>query len=177
MTLFLFRMIVNRLLLISFSLIWSCQCCSIFPSLNCSCFQSNSTIEIYSHLYCQGHSLTRDTFQSPFGSDYLHQNQFRTVSIEFSNNSELEIHSNQFDSLSMLFSKTHSQYPIELSLRFTEFDHISFASNSLTSKIFQENHPDRRLSLHLIPRRKNLTQVKTKQKHFESSSINSFRLN
>ena len=176
-------MIVNVLMIISFSLISSCQCCSIYPSLNCSCFQSNSdintssTIQIYSHLYCQGDSLTEKTFQSPFGSDFSHQHQFRTVSIEFSNMSEIKIHSNQFDSLSMLFSQINSEFPIDLSLRFNEFDHISFSSNSLTSKIFPENHPNPRLSLHLIPRRKNLTQVTKHSLNILPSSIDAFRSN
>jgi hypothetical protein len=101
------------LMVISFSLVSSSTSCSIFPSLNCSCFQSNidlnksSLIKTYSHLYCQGKSLTDRTFQSPFGSDFNYQNHFRTVSIEFINENQFEIQSNQFDTLAMLFSETY----------------------------------------------------------------------
>jgi hypothetical protein len=153
-------------LLMIFPLVSSSTSCSIFVSLNCSCFQSNVDlntslpIKTYSHLYCQGTSLTERTFQSPFGVDFKHQNHFRTVSIEFSIENRVEIRSNQFDSLAMLFSETNVNVPIDINLRFNGFTHITFAQESLTSTIFQRKHQTKRLWLNLIPIRSNLTQVK-----------------
>jgi hypothetical protein len=117
-------------------------------------------MKTYSHLYCQGNSLNEKTFQSPFGSDFKYQNHFRTVSIEFTNENHLEIQSNQFDTLAMLFSETNFDVPIDIYLRFIGFDHIAFQNRSLTSTIFQQKHQNRRLWIHLIPARSNLTQVR-----------------
>ncbi len=148
-----------------FPLISPSTCCSIFASLNCSCFQSNvdlnssSSMKTYSHLYCQGNSLTKKTFQSPFGSDFKHQTHFRTVSIELNNENRIEIQSNQFDSLAMLFSETNIDAQIDIYLRFNGFNHITFHKHSLTSTIFQRKHQNKRLWLHLIPARINLTEV------------------
>ncbi|UJR23995.1 hypothetical protein I4U23_026961 [Adineta vaga] len=139
--------------------------CSIFLSLNCSCFQSNIDlnyslpIRTYSHLVCQGNSLNEKTFQAPFGSDFSLQNSFRTVSLEFTNENHLEIYSNQFDSLAILFSQTNSDVEIEIFLRFNGFSQITFHEYSLTSRIFQEKHENKRLWIHLIPGRKNLTDL------------------
>jgi len=151
--------------LIIFPLVYSSTSCSIFPSLNCSCFQSNIDLnsslsrKTYSHLYCQGSSLNEKTFHSPFGSDFKHQNHFRTVSIEFSNKNNIEIQSNQFDSLAMLFSETPIDAQIDIYLRFNGFTHITFHKHSLTSSIFQRKHQNKRLWIHLIPSRSNLTEV------------------
>jgi hypothetical protein len=153
-------------MLINLPLVFSSTSCSIFPSLNCSCFQSNidlntsSSIKTYSHLYCQGNSLTEKTFRSPFGKDFKHQNHFRTVSIEFTHENRIEIQSNHFDPLAMLFSETDFDVPIDIHLRFVGFDHIAFQEHSLTSTIFQRKHQNRRLWIHLIPARSNLTQVR-----------------
>jgi hypothetical protein len=155
----------SNILFIILPLVYSSTSCSIFPSLDCSCFQSNidlnSTLPIktYSHLYCHGNSLTEKTFQSPFGSDFKHQNHFRTVSIEFFIENRTEIQSNQFDSLAMLFSDTNIDAQIDIFLRFNGFNHITFHKHSLTSAIFQRKHHNKRLFLHLIPVRSNLTQV------------------
>lgn len=137
----------------------------MFPSLNCSCFQSNNDLNIniskpiYSHLYCQGKSLTEKTFQFPFGSDFKYQNNFRTVSIEFSDEDIFEIHSKQFDPLAMLFSETDINAQIDIHLRFNGFNHITFHKYALTSTIFQKKHQHKRLWIHLIPTRNNLSQV------------------
>lgn len=131
--------------------------CSIFLSLNCSCFQSNFDLNLflpiksYSHLYCKGNYLTRETFQSPVGLNFLNQTRFRTISIEFFLKNQVEIHSNQFDSLSNLFYDTNSDAEIELSIRFHGFSNIIFNKYSFTSKIFQEKHYKKRLCLHFIP--------------------------
>ncbi|CAF1091279.1 unnamed protein product [Rotaria sp. Silwood1] len=152
-------------ILIIFPLVNSSTSCSIFPLLNCSCFQSNidlnptSIIKTYSHLYCQGNSLTEKTFQSPFGYDFKYQNHFRTVSIEFFIENHIEIQSNQFDSLSMLFSETDNNDQIDIFLRFNGFKHITFHNHSLTSRIFQKRPQNKRLWIHLIPMRSNLTQI------------------
>jgi hypothetical protein len=122
----------------------------------------NSSIKIYSHLYCQGKFLTKKTFQYPFGSDFKYQNHFRTISIEFINDNQIEIQSNQFDTLAMLFSETNFDIPIDIYLRFIGFNHIAFQERSLTSNIFQRKHQNRRLWIHLIPTRSNLTQVSDK---------------
>ena len=154
-------------ILINLSLVSTSTSCSIFPSLNCSCFQSNidlntsSSRKIYSHLYCQGNSLTEKTFQSPFGSDFKYQNNFRTISLEFTNDDLIEIHSNQFDPLAMLFSETNFNAQIEIYLRFIGFRHIVFDKQSLTSTIFQRKHQNKRLWIHLIPARNNFTEVKS----------------
>ncbi len=116
-------------------------------------------MKTYSHLYCQGNSLTKKTFQSPFGSDFKHQTHFHTVSIEFNNENRIEIQSNQFDSLAMLFSETNIDAQIDIYLRFNGFNHITFHKHSLTSTIFQRKHQNKRLWLHLIPARINLTEV------------------
>lgn len=150
-------------------LINNSRCCSIFLSLNCSCYQSNIDLEsllpikTYSHLYCQGNSLNKKTFQSPFGLDFSNQNRFRTISIEFDFKKSVEIHSNQFNSLSLLFSQTNKDAKIEISIRFINFTKILLNKQSLTSKIFQEKHQNRHLSLHFIPQIINYIQVK---KHF-----------
>jgi len=158
-------LILIPILIIS-PLVYSSTSCSIFPSLNCSCFQSdgdlNSSLskKTYSHLYCQGNVLTEKTFQSPFGSDFKYQNHFRTVSMEFSNENHIEIRSNQFDPLAMLFSETNIDSKIDIYLRFHGFNHITFHKHSLTSTIFQRKHQNKHLWIHLIPARSNLTQVK-----------------
>lgn len=167
----IFRMNLIEFCLISlfiFPLVSSSTSCSIFPLLNCSCFQSNIDLnsslsrKTYSHLYCQGNSLTEKTFQSPFGSDFKYQNHFQTVSIEFSNEENFEIQSNQFDSLAMLFSQTDINTQIDIYLRFNGFNHITFHKYALTSTIFQQKHQNKRLWLHLIPARINLTEVKNR---------------
>ncbi|CAF1085906.1 unnamed protein product [Adineta steineri] len=148
--------------------------CSIFPLLNCSCFQSNldlnhpSPIKIYSHLHCQGNSLNKKTFQQPFGSDFKNQNHFRTISIEFFLEKKIEIQTNQFDSLSMLFSQTDAHAQIEISLRFNHFTHIKFHKQSITSNIFQRKHQNKRLWLHFIPKIPKSIQMKPD----EDNSIN-----
>ncbi len=159
----------NTLILIPifliFPLVYSSTTCSIFPSLNCSCFQSNidlnSTlpIKIYSHLYCQGNSLNEKTFRSPFGVDFKHQNHFRTVTMEFFNKNSIEIQSNHFDPLAMLSSETNHDSQIDIFLRFNGFNHITFEERSLTSAMFQKKHQNTRLWINLIPARNNLTQV------------------
>lgn len=132
-------------------------CCSIFPTLNCSCFQSESDldaslpIKTYSHLHCKGEALSVRTFQAPFGKDFPHQNRFRTISIEFALRDQVEIHSNQFDALSTLFSLTESSAQIELSIRFTGFTHIKFHTHALTSRTFHKKHHRTRLWLHFFP--------------------------
>jgi hypothetical protein len=156
----------SSVFLIILPLVSSSTSCSIFPSLNCSCFQSNVDLnsslstKTYSHLYCQGNSLTKKTFQSPFGSDFKHQNHFRTISIEISDENLIEIQSNQFDSLAMLFSKTSIDAEIDIYLRFNGFKHITFHEHSLTSTIFQRKHQNKHLWIYLIPTRSNLTEVK-----------------
>ena len=160
---------MNWYIVVISSLVLTCQGCLIFPLLNCSCYQSNSSMGIYSHLYCRGNSLVEKSVQPVFGSDVEQLNQFRTISMDFSNGNEMKIHPNQFDSLSMLFSQTDSSIPIEISLRFTEFNRIQFSTNSITSKIFHEKHHQRRLSIYLIPNRKNFTQVT------KIPSVNNFR--
>ena len=88
--------------------------CSIFLSLNCSCFQSNADLnvslpmKIYSHLFCHGYSLDNKTFEYPFGYDFSVQNYFHTISMTFFLKNRVEIQSNQFDSLAILFSQTNS---------------------------------------------------------------------
>jgi hypothetical protein len=159
------NLLIFLAILILLPLVSSSTSCSIFPSLNCSCFQSNvdlnssSSIKTYSHLYCHGNSLTKKTFQSPFGFDFKHQTHFRTVSIELNNENRIEIQSNQFDSLAMLFSETNIDAQIDIYLRFNGFNHITFHKHSLTSTIFQRKHQNKRLWLHLIPARSNLTEV------------------
>lgn len=162
---FYFNALLFSIILLIFPLICSSTSCSIFPLMNCSCFQSNidlnssSPIKTYSHLYCQGNSLSRKTFQSPFGFDFKYQNHFRTVSIEFFIEEHVEIQSNQFDSLAMLFSETSINDHIDLTVRFIGFKNITFHSYSLTSKIFRQKPENKRLWLYLIPMRSNLTQV------------------
>jgi len=159
------NLIILILFLIIFPLVYCSTSCSIFPSLNCSCFQSNIDLnsslsrKTYSHLYCHGSLLNEKTFYSPFGSDFKYQNHFRTVSIEFSNENNIEIQSNQFDSLAMLFSETNIDAEIDIYLRFNRFRHITFHKHSLTSSIFQRKHQNKRLWIHLIPVRSNLTEV------------------
>lgn len=163
--------LLKRILLILFSIlkfcpfIYSSTSCSIFPLLNCSCFQSStdlnsdSLIKTYSHLYCQGNSLTEQIFQPPFGPDFSYQKHFRTVSIEFFSANRIEIQENQFDSLALLFSETNNNDQVNVILRFDGFSHITFHKNSLTSKIFQEKPQNKHLSIYLIPSRNNQTQV------------------
>ena len=148
------------LLIFMVSCLWvnsSSTSCSIFPSLNCSCFQSDADLHVslpiktYSHLHCQGNALTKKTFQSPFGVDFKYQNRFRTISLEFSIDKRLEIQTNQFNSLAMLSSQTDPQAQIEISLRFYGFTHFKFHPQSLTSTIFQSKHQNKRLWLHFIP--------------------------
>jgi len=162
----LFRMMFHLFILLLISrLINRSTSCSIFPSLNCSCFQSNFDLSLplpiksYSHLYCQGNSLNKRTFQSPFGLDFKYQNRFRTISIEFFVKNSIEIETNQFDSLSMLFSQTDNNAQIEISIRFSGFTHIKFHNQSLTSNIFQRKHQNKRLSLHFLPTTSNSIQV------------------
>jgi hypothetical protein len=152
--------------IIIFSLVNCSTYCSIYLSLNCSCFQSNFDLNLslpiktYSHLYCHGNILNKNTFQSPFGFDFKNQNRFRTISIEFFLKNDIEIYSNQFNSLSLLFSQTNNDAQIEISIRFNGFNHITFHQQSLTSNIFQQKHQNKRLSLHFIPKTLNYTQVK-----------------
>ena len=146
-------------------MIKSSTTCSIFPSLNCSCFQSDSDLRVplpiktYSHLHCKGNSLNKKTFQSPYGSDFKYQNRFQTISIEFFLKNQIEILTNQFDSLSMLFSQTEIDAQIEISIRLNGFTHIKLNKQSLTSNIFQRKHQNKRLSLHFLPTTSNSIQV------------------
>lgn len=156
---------MNRYIVVLFSLILTCQGCVVFPSMNCSCYQSNVSMEFYSHLYCRVNSLMEKSLQLTNQSNVEQLNRFRTISLEFSDEDHMEIHSNQFDGLAMLFSQTDSSIPIDISLRFTEFNRIQFSTNSLTSKIFPPNHLQRRLAIYLIPKRKNFTQVTTIHLH------------
>ncbi|CAF2441927.1 unnamed protein product [Rotaria sp. Silwood2] len=170
--LFYSNILVLLSILIIFPLVYSSTSCSIFPLLNCSCFQSNVDlnsillIKTYSHLYCQGNSLTEKTFQSPFGVDFKDQNHFRTVSIEIFTEDRLEIQSNQFDSLSMLFSETNDNDKIDIFLRFNGFKHITFHNHSLTSTIFQQRPQNKRLWINLIPMINNLTQIEFDEENF-----------
>ncbi|CAF1293318.1 unnamed protein product [Adineta steineri] len=164
-------MFILLILLIRFSLVYSSTTCSIFPSLNCSCFQSNIdlnvtlTTKIYSHLYCQGNSLNKTTFQYPFGSDFKHQSRFRTISIEIFNKNHVEIHSHQFDSLAMLFSQTNPDIQVNISLRFDGFSQITFHEYSLTSAMFQQKHQNKNLRIDFIPSTYNLTQMETNEEN------------
>lgn len=158
--------IFNSLILIAiYPLVHSSTSCSIFLSLNCSCFQSNFDLDLslkiksYSHLYCQGDSINKRTFQPPFGSDFKNQNRFRTISIEFVLKDQVVIYSNQFDSLSLLFLQTNNDANIELSIRFIGFTHIIFNKYSITSNMFQTKHYKKRLSLHFVPTISNYSQV------------------
>jgi hypothetical protein len=103
--------------------------------------------------------LNKKTFQSPFGFDFKNQNRFRTISIEFSHQNQIEIHSNQFDSLALLFSQTPFDAKIEISIRFSHFNKIIFNEKSFTSNIFQKKHQQKHLSLHFLPKTINLIQV------------------
>jgi hypothetical protein len=154
-------------LLFVFRLVNCSTSCSIFVSLNCSCYQSNFDLnsslsrKTYSHLYCQGNSLNKKTFQSPFGLDFKSQNRFRTISIEFFIKKSIEIQSNHLNSLSILFSETNNDAQIEISIRFNGFSHITFNKQSLTSKIFNHKHLNKHLWLHFLPSAiNNSTQVK-----------------
>ena len=111
--------ILNMIILtIVYPLSTSSTPCSIFLTLNCSCFQSNidlnqaQSVTMYSHLYCQGHSLNNETFQLPFGSNFNYQNRFRTVSIEFFLENQVIIQSNQFDILSKLVLLTSTNLKV-----------------------------------------------------------------
>ena len=139
--------------------------CSIFPSLNCSCFQSDSDlilslpIKTYSHLHCHGSSFNKKTFQPPYGFDFQIQNRFRTVSIEFSPKKQVEIPTNQFNPLSMLFTETDDNAQIEISIRFNGFSQIKFNKQSFTSNMFHRKHQNKHLWLRLIPTISNYNQV------------------
>ncbi|CAF1209821.1 unnamed protein product [Rotaria sordida] len=169
----LFNSIILNLIILKiiYPLVNSTTSCSVFLSLNCSCFQSNIDLNlslpttIYSHLYCQGYSLNKNTFQSPFGYHYYYQNRFRTISLEFFLKNKVEIHSNQFDSLSTLFSQTDNDAEIELSIRFNGFTHITFNKYSLTSKTFHQKHYRKNLRLHFIPITPNYIQMEPGEKN------------
>ncbi|CAF1236925.1 unnamed protein product [Adineta ricciae] len=150
-------------LFVIFPLVSASTNCSIFPLLNCSCFRSSIDLPTatYSHLVCQGNSLNEQTFREPFGEDFVHQNQFRTISLEFLTDEHVEIQSNQFDPLAKLFSRTNSAAQIEIFLRFNGFSQITFHEYSLTSNIFQEKHVNQHLDIHLIPGRINSTEFYT----------------
>jgi hypothetical protein len=160
----------------------TCSPCSIYPLLNCSCYQSDndlyssSSIKTYSHLYCQGKLLSKKTFQSPFGLDFQHQNRFRTISIEFLVENEVEISRNQFDSLALLFSRTNDHEQIEISIRLNGFSHIRLNEKSVTSNIFRQNHQNRHLTLHLIPKLSKYIQVK-KFIFLKLNLLNNLRMN
>jgi hypothetical protein len=176
-----FRMNINviysiLLNIIIYSLVNCSTSCSIFLSLNCSCFQSNFDLNLslpiktYSHLYCQGNILNKKIFQPPFGFDFKNQNRFRTISFEFFLKNDVEIHSNHFDSLSLLFSQTDKDAKIEISIRFNGFNHITFYKQSLTSNIFHQKHHNKHLSLHFIPKTFNYIQVNLFLKCFKNKS-------
>ncbi|KAG0421875.1 hypothetical protein DMUE_6259, partial [Dictyocoela muelleri] len=120
-------------MLIQLSLVNCSTSCSIFVSLNCSCFQSESDLHsslpnpTYSHLYCQANLARKSRFTFILGSDLQYQNRFRTVSIELFAEDQLEIQSNQFDNLSLLFSRTNVDAQIEISIRFTGFTQLIFS--------------------------------------------------
>ena len=183
MKIFIFRMMkivlsLYVILNIIIRLVNSSASCSIFPSLNCSCFQSNIDlnsplpIKTYSHLYCQGNSLNKKTFQSPYGSDFVNQNRFQTISIEFFLKNHVEIQTNQFDSLSMLFSQTDNHALIEISIRFNGFNHITLHRQSITSNIFQKKHQNKHLWLRFIPAPLNFIQVNSIFKPFFLNFLN-----
>jgi hypothetical protein len=148
--------------------------------LNCSCYQSNSDLNLslpiksYSHLYCEGNILNKKTFQSPFGFDFKTQNRFRTISIEFFLKNNVEIQSNHFDSLSLLFSQTNIDEQIEISIRFNNFNHIIFNKQSFTSNIFQDKHQNKHLSLHFIPKILSGEDNSTDLDNYFNFSLNSF---
>jgi hypothetical protein len=168
---------------IIYPLVNSSTSCSIFPSLNCSCFQSNLDlnsslpIKTYSHLHCHGKSLNKKTFQSPFGSDFIHQNRFRTISIEFFLENHVEIQPNQFDPLSILFIQTNTDALIEIFIRFNGFNHITLNKQSFTSNMFQRKHQNKHLSLHFIPSTLNYIQVNQSFSRFFFQKIIIFRMN
>ncbi|CAF3927507.1 unnamed protein product [Rotaria magnacalcarata] len=153
----------------------SATSCSIFLSLNCSCFQSNFDLNFtlplktYSHLYCQGNSLNEKTFKSPFGFDFQNQ-RFRTISIEFFLKNQVEIRSNHFDSLSILYSQTNDDADIELSIRFIGFTHITFNKYSISSNIFQRKHYKKHLWLHFIPITTNNTEIVSGENNLTDSN-------
>lgn len=160
-----YRILLNLLIC---SLIDCSRICSIYRSLNCSCFQSdndllnNSPIKTYSHLHCQGISLNKKTFQSPFGSDFYKQNRFRTISLEFFlNDEEVEIGRNQFNSLSLLTSQTEATVQIEISIRLNGFRRILFKEESINSHMFHHKHQRKHFSLHLTPKALHHIQVKS----------------
>ena len=148
-------------ILTTFEFVSSSTSCSIFPSFNCSCFQSNSNLsrKIYSHLYCQGKSLNAKTFQPPFGSDFKSQNHFHTLSIDFFLENDVEIHSNQFDSLSILFSKTNPNVQIHVFVRFHGFTRIQIDEYSFNEKTFEQRPENKHLWLYFLPMRINRSQV------------------
>ena len=161
----IYRLLLNLLIC---SLIECSRICSIYRSLNCSCYQSdndllnNSPIKIYSHLYCQGKSLNEKTFQSPFGSDFYQQNRFRTISLEFFlNDEQVEIDRNQFNSLALLTSQSESNVQIEISIRLNGFRQIIFKEESINSQMFHHKHHKKHFSLHLTPTTLHHIQVKS----------------
>lgn len=139
--------------------------CSIFVSLNCSCFQSNTPdTELlvsltYSHLYCQGETLSKEPLQWALGVDRSEYNRFRTISIELTIEDHLEVSTNQFDGLAFLFSATELDIQVEISLRFTRFTRLTFEKESLTSRMFHTDHRNRRLSLTFVPLTRILLEV------------------
>lgn len=157
--------VIILLILILNSLINCSTICSIYSSLNCSCYQSEYDLyhqlpmKTYSHLFCQGNSLTKKTFQPPFGSDFFIHNRFRTIALEFFLDHHIEIHRNQFDSLALLFSQTDSNAQIEISIRLNGFTRIQFHEQSMNSNLFQKKHHKKQFSLHLTPRLLNHLQV------------------
>ena len=139
--------------------------CSIFVSLNCSCFQSNTPdIELlsnptYSHLYCQGETLSKEPLQWALASDRSKYNRFRTISIELAIEDHLHVSPNQFDSLAFLFAATDPGSQIEISLRFTRFTRLTFERESLTSRMFPTDHRNKRLWLTFVPLTRILLEV------------------
>ena len=140
--------------------------CSIFSSLNCSCFQSADDLNdstrnktLYSHLYCQGEHLNATSFEYSSNFDRDYSKTFRTISIEFSIDDQIEILSNQFDPLGKLVVDRNPVDSIEIFLRFRQFHRIKFHSHSITSNIFGEKHSRKFLSLDFIPTRDDRKQV------------------
>ena len=153
-------------IIIVYFLIDGSLCCSIFSGLNCSCFQSisdsNVSISdkiIYSYLYCQGKQLNETTLEYSSQFDHQSEKRFRTVSIEFLIEDDIEIRSNYFDPLGELFVERDVNDPIEISLRFNGFHRIQFHNQSITSVMFGKKHQKKYLSMYLIPSRQNLTEV------------------
>ena len=125
-----------------FALLGSAGSCSIFSSLNCSCFHSDvdPSASFYSHLFCQGRFSSRRPFDFPLAEDLSLHNRFRTVTLEFALEGHVEVLSDQFSNLSWLFVSTPRETPVEISLRFNGFTRLTLHRSSLTTNISQSTH-------------------------------------